>query len=341
VTSFARTVPLLLTFLLSAIAAAQPAEKEPASLRERAETLDQFLRQSPARFVEESLALADEYERLAKRTPNAKPSPGDQGTVVTILQRAASATRYQLGKPAQAIDLYRRAGALQEQQYRPSGGLVFGEDIADIQQFDLGDRAAAAATLRRLRDLYKPLAGSKDELTVWYVWKAKWIDAEIAWLESGKPYTGNIDAAAMTGFIPQIYFGAGAGAVGGVLLDPTLNIYDSDAVPAAELEKKLSALRPSHSTFLQTWMFAARLPTPAAVQKWLTRNDPGGYWTASLLILAAVAERDLDPSEDPRFNVVASLIRTESNQPTAIALLARQYAKNHRLPPPMKLNIGH
>ena len=145
----------------------------------------------------------------------------------------------------------------------------------------------------------------------------------------------------MRGFIPQIYYGAGAASMGGIPLDLTLNIYETGTVPPAELEKKLAALAPSHSTFLQTWMFATRLSTPAAVQKWLTRNDPGGYWTASLLTLAAVAERDLAASENPQSNVVAALIRTESNKPTAIALLAREYAKKHRLPPPMKLNIGH
>lgn len=339
--SFARTVSLLLMFMLSAIATAQPAEKELASLRKRAEALNQWQQQSPARFVEESLALADEYDRLAKRDPDVKQGRGDQGAMVMILRRAASASRYQLRKPAQAIDLYRRAGALQAQQYPPSGGLAFGDDIADIQQFDLRDRVAAAATLRRLRDLYKPQPGSRNEMADWYVWKAKWIDAEIAWLESGKPYTGNIEAAAMIGFIPQFYFGGGADSLAGVPLDPALNMYESGSLPAAEIERKLSALPPSHSTFLRTWMFATHLSTPAAVQKWLTRNDPGGYWAASLLTLAAVAERDLDPSENPRSNVVASLIRTESNQPTAIALLAREYAKKHRLPPPMKLNIGH
>lgn len=131
------------------------------------------------------------------------------------------------------------------------------------------------------------------------------------------------------------------GTVASVPLDPALNVYEQTSLPPAEIEKKLAALPPSHSTFLQTWLFANKLPSPAAAQKWLTRNDPAGYWTASLLTLAAVAERDLDATADPRSNVVAALVRTESKKPTAFALLAREYAKTHRLPPPMKLNIGH
>ncbi len=327
---------LLHVLILAAVAAAQPAEQDRASLQKRARGL-QALMQSPARLVEESISIADAYDALAKSDPNAIP-PGERTEIVTILRRAASASRYPLKKPAQAIELYRRADALHAQQYPAMRGLMSAEEIADIQQFDLRDRAAAAATLRQARDFFKPLAANKgQELAEWYIWKANWLDAEIAYLATGKPFTGNIDAATMTGFIPQIYYGGGAASLASL----PLGIEDPESASPAEIEKKLAEQPASHSTFLRTWMYAARLATPAAVQKYLSSNDPGGYWTASLLTLAAVAERDLDADADPRSNVVAALIRTESNQPTAIALLAREYAKKHRLPPPMKLDIGH
>jgi hypothetical protein len=331
---------LLVALILSVVAAAQPAEQERASLQKRARSL-QALMQSPARLVEESISIVDAYDALAKRDPNAIP-PGERMEIVTILRRAASASRYPLKKPAQAIELYRRAGALHAQQYPAMHGVVNAEEIADIQQFDLRDRAAAAATLRQVRDFFKPPAANKrQELAEWNIWKANWLDAEIAYLQTNKPFAGNIDAAAMTGFIPQIYYGGGAESLVSMPSAVTLDIQDPETASAAEIEKKLTEQPASHSTFLRTWMYATRLATPEAVQKYLSRNDPGGYWTASLLTLAAVAERDLDADADPRSNIVAALIRTESNQPTAIALLAREYAKKHRLPPPMKLDIGH
>lgn len=289
--------------------------------------LEPLLRESPARFIEESLKLASAKDI---RTEEA----------VQLLARAASAARFVVKNPRQAIDIYGRANALHKTEFPQAGGYAYAEEIADIQQFDLNDRAAAAATLEELRKLYatSPAGG---ESAAWFVWKAKWLDAEIAWLRSGKKFDGAIDATAMTGFIPQIYYGAGTVAMVAGTLDPAINPFDPREVPPEELEKKLSAIAPSHSTFLWTWMFAIRLPTTAAVRHWLERNDPAGYWSASMLTLAAVAERDLEPDANPQFNVVAALIRSEEGKPTALALLAREYAKTHKLPPPMKLSIGH
>lgn len=332
---------LFVWFLLSGAVAGQESglakELEPLKQRERA--LEQLLRDSPERFVTESLALSAAYHAAGKRHANVKQSVGARGQAVTILTRAAFATRYILRQPERAIDLYRRAAALHAEQYPATRNVAFHEDIADIQQFDLRDHSAAATTLEQLRTFAAARATDKGELAEWGTWKVKWLDAEIAHLRTKKPYTGNVDQAAMTGFIAQLYYGAAT--VASVPLDPALNVYSETSLSPGEIETKLAALPVSHTTFLQTWMFATKLPTPAAAQKWLTRNDPAGYWSASLLTLAAVAERDLDAAADPRFNVVAALIRTPSKKPTAFALLARQYAKKHRLPPPMKLNIGH
>jgi hypothetical protein len=186
-----------------------------------------------------------------------------------------------------------------------------------------------------LRSAYAPFIDRDQELAAWYSWKTQWLEAEIAYLESGKPFSGEIDTRALTGFMPQLYYGAGREAMG-TIADPALNIFNPTAVPAAELEAKLLALRPSHSTFLQTWIFATRLPNAAAVRKWLARNDPGGFWAASLLTLAAIGDRDFtDADAGGEGNVMEMLIRGEKGQPTPVALLAREYAKSHKLPPPI------
>jgi hypothetical protein len=304
------------------------------ALRKREQGLDALLQKSPARFVEESIAIADAYGQMDRRSDKI----GRRADVATILRRAAAASRFSLAQPVQAIELYRRAGALQDELFPQSAGLGFAENIADLQQFDLHDRAAAAATLRRARPFYQSHFQPKGEMAAWMTWKLQWLDAEVAYLETGKPFRGKVDAKPMMGFLGQIYFGAGGEAVGGVPLDPALNAYAPNALPPAELEKKVAALPASHDTFLRTWLFVTRFTTPKAVQQWLTRNDPGGYWSASLLTLAAVADRDLTPSDT---SILATLVRTEEKKPTAIALLAREHAKQHPLPPKMRLAIGH
>ncbi|HYC60455.1 MAG TPA: hypothetical protein VEK79_12900 [Thermoanaerobaculia bacterium] len=332
---------LFLGFLLSETVTGQERQlqQDLAPLEKRVRALEQLLRDAPERFVTESLELSAAYHEAAKRHAKVTQSAGARSDAVTILIRAAFATRQILRQPERALDLYRRAAALHAERYPSAREAAFRDEIADIQQFDLRDHAAAANTLERLREFEKAHATNQGEMAGWSAWRAQWLDAEITYLRSKKAFAGTVNAAAMTGLIAQIYYGAGT--VGSVPLDPALNIYSETSLSPAEIETKLAALPASHTTFLQTWMFATKLPTPAAAQKWLTRNDPAGYWSASLLTLAAVAERDLDASADPKSNVVASLIRTESRKPTAFALLARQYAKTRRLPPPMQLNIGH
>jgi hypothetical protein len=315
-------------------------ETELAPLEKRKRALEELLAQSPARFIEESLALADAYESLAKRHAAEPRSRGIGEDATATLSRAASAARFRANDPRQAIDLYRRAGAMHKSHFPPAGDFTYAEEIADIQQFDLKDRAAAAATLGALRTFFAQLP-TGGELAEWNVWKMKWLEAEIAWLRSGKSFDGAVDAVALTGFIAQLYYGFGAGTVWPAPLDRAFNPSESRSLSPAELENILSAAPGSHNVFQRTWTLAVRLPAPAAVRVWLTRNDPGGFWTASMLTLAALADRDVDPAADPGFDIVALLVRTQDRKPTALALLAREYAKTHKLPARMDLRTGH
>jgi hypothetical protein len=304
--------------------------KELAALQTRSEALNRLLETSPERFVSESLALADAYSALAKGEPAASGGAGgSRSQAMTLLGRAASVVRFAMKEPRRAIELYRRAAAMNTQH--PS--LAYSEEIADILQFDLKDRVAAANVLKSLRTAY-PASMLGSELGAWYRWKLQWIEAEISFLETGKAFNGTIDATTLSGFMPQLYYGAGAQSVGAVLIDRSLNMFDPDAAPAAQLEAKLLAVPASHTAFLQNWIFAVRLPTPVAVRKWLDRNDPAGFWTASFLSLAAIGDRDFTNADaGGEGNVIEMLIRDSKGRPTSAALLGREYAKTHKLPP--------
>jgi hypothetical protein len=101
-------------------------------------------------------------------------------------------------------------------------------------------------------------------------------------------------------------------------------------------DKTADARRPSHTNFLLAWRYAARLPSKEAAAAWLERNDPAGFWRASLLTFAAIRDRSLPPSGGFGFGGYEAsfdLVRLPSGQPTAFALLAREYAKTHVIPP--------
>lgn len=336
--------PLAMSLLLSialVLAATQPLtdaglSSEVDALEARARKVEELRPRSPEQYVTESLALAEAYAQLARRYAAFPRSQGAGMEGVTHRMRAAGAARYALKDPRKAIEIYRRAAALQEQAH-PGGKLAFHEVIADIQQFDLGDRAAAASSLEELRKTYAAV-DSRGELAAWHLWMAKWLDAEIAWLRTGKRFDGPIDGKLLPGIFPQLYFGIGRATLAGGIIDPQLNPYSDVTMSPAEVEKKLAALPPSHDMFLRTWIFAAHLPTAAAARQWLARNDPGGFWTGSLLTFVAVFDRDPARLEDAE--AVTSLVRTKSGKPTGFALLSREYAKTHPIPK-VDMKFGH
>jgi hypothetical protein len=340
-----RSIAALFAAALALAAGAQPTglEAELAPLQKRQSALEMTLRQSPARFIEEATALASAYASVAKKYSANPRSTSARSDAAALLARAADAARYLVKNPRQAVELYRRAAAIHAAAFShvPAAAMVYDAAIADVLQFDARDRAAAAAALEPQRTFYSTPLPAGTELREWYVWKSKWLDAEIAWLRTGKPFAGTIDSEAMLGFIIELYYGAGAAAVSAVSIDPALNPYGgAEPIPAAELEKKLDSLPPSHTTFLRTSMFVSRLESKAAVERWLSRNDPGGYRRASMLTLAAVLDRDYNASEGGTQSL-HPMVRTDGGKPTALALAARDYAKTHKLPAPMKIELGH
>ena len=231
--------------------------------------------------------------------------------------------------PRKAIELYRRAAELHGRDTPPGSPLVMNEEIADIQQFDLHDNAAAAATLDALRSLSATFS-SRDELAAWYAWKNRWLDAEAKYLRTGKRFTGPLSPEQASGIVAQLYYG-GAGALD-FEISPGLNPYEPTQLTPQEIEKRLAALPASHGMFQLTWIFATQLPTATAARKWLERNDPGGFWMESLLTIAEAADRRAGTKTDSS-DPIAMLVRTRDGRPTGFALLARERAKAPRATP--------
>ena len=236
------------------------------------------------------------------------------------LMKAADAARYKQRDPRRAIELYKQAA-----QDRPG---ALDDLIADIEQFDLGDRAAAATRLETLRKAMPPV-NSRNQFASLYAWKREHLDAEIIWLKTGKPYDGTLGRGAIAGTFQAFFFGAGVHITNSGSLDPDLNPYSPPSIPPEALARKLMALPPSHTMFLRYWILAMTLP-PKDLRAWMTRNDPGGFLAASLLTLGALADRAATAGATD--SMLLQCARTKSGQPTGLALLGREYAKKHKLP---------
>jgi hypothetical protein len=303
-------------------AAVAPLEHRLASIAKLKET-------SPQQYVEAMLVWIDDLAAVGEKFESVSQSQGVRGRAMRELMKLAGFVRTKMQAPERAIAIYRRAAERGAKARPQFGALEMYEQIADIDEFDLNDRVAAATTFRQIRDVTAGVGKqSRADYQAWEEWRRKWLDAEIAFLENGRRFDGPITAADLSGFAQQIYFLAGAAES-----DLPFNIYEvPDRLPAATRDKLLR-LPGSHGMFLHTWMYAARLQSAADAQVWLDRNDRAGFWTASLLALAAVADRTIGETPiDTKRDVVSSLARMPSGQITGFAILGRGYAKNHVLP---------
>ncbi|HKR63251.1 MAG TPA: hypothetical protein VJZ00_05925 [Thermoanaerobaculia bacterium] len=273
-------------------------------LYDRQHALEALRETAPERYVTETLAWSEELAKVGQTFRAVSQSQGILGDAETRMRKTADFVRRIQRDPKRAIAIYRRAAELHDLQY-PNfpKGLASLLQIADTQEYDLNDHAAAAATLRPF--LQYAQGGS--------------LAAELAYLEHGKTFTGPLTKEDLPICGQSLYFGFGADETAGEGLAPDLNPF-ADAVPLAPATRaKLLALPPSHSMFMRTWIFAARLEDPNDARTWLERNDKAGWWRACVLTLSAIGDKNSKVDGVP-----AMLARTPSGKPSGFALLARR-----------------
>ncbi|MEA2237244.1 MAG: hypothetical protein QOC81_1968 [Thermoanaerobaculia bacterium] len=326
---------LLVAFALTALAeppAVTQAEMNKAAggLERRFAEIAKLKETAPGDYVNAMQSWIDDLARNEDKYRSSSQNYRMRYSAVMEWMKLADFARTKLHAPARAISIYQRA-----EGHVAKGRPVFGmhDLIADIYEFDLNDRAAAAATFRQLRDAYAGMPKQRRaDYAAWDGWKKKWLDAEIAFLENGRRFEGALTAADLTGFQQQIYFGAGMVITNGEP-DASFNPYEApDTLPAATHDKLLR-IPGSHTTFLRVWLYAVRLRSTADARAWIERNDRAGFWADSLLTLAAVTDRlSKEEQGNPRRDVGAMIVRLPSGDVTGMALLGREYAKSHALP---------
>ncbi|HET9650969.1 MAG TPA: hypothetical protein VFP36_02200, partial [Usitatibacter sp.] len=163
------------------IARQQPIQRE----RHELEALRQT---QPGRYVKdmppllEALAkLADEYADL----PQARV--GLRQEIANEYMRVGHVARFRLNRPAEGLASYEAASRNVEDM----GAFA----VADTWQFDLGDKAKALASYRRLLEANRAKVPSTNDIEAGAAaWQRRWLEAQIAWLERGERFAGPVTA---------------------------------------------------------------------------------------------------------------------------------------------------
>jgi hypothetical protein len=335
---------LILAVILASSSGAQPASGAPTAaemdaaaqpIREKLMVLMKARDVTPERYVSESIACAEQLSALADRFSKVKQSGGVRSEAISQMMKTADFVRTRMNDPRRAITIYARAAAIDTRPYPWPAGTSMDGKIADIQEYDLNDHAAAAATLRRSRAIaqkFAALESQRQDQTGGPRWDPRWFDVEIAFLEQGTTYTGVITENDLRLFQETLFFGTALDRLNSNPLGPDLDVYDEKRTLSPEARKHLFALIPSHSTFLRTWVFAARLTNKEDARRWLTSNDKAGFWRACLLALAAIADRKASLHGDSTSPDVLYFVRTADGKPNGFALLGREFAARNPLP---------
>ena len=225
--------------------------------------------QDPARYAKEWRALIDRRAAEVGAYADLPASVGARGDLAREYNALASFLRFQLRRPDEAIAAYQSAGKLRG----PPGSFDMSAiAIADIQRFDKRDAGKAIEQYRAaLASLEKAAPEMRSEDARAWVVLRRWLGHEIAYLQSGKPFSARVDREDLGAV--QVW----------LLLATALQEMPNEPIRTAPT---LAALPPSQFHLASALAGLFDLP-PAAILAFLAKHDPAGYLSAALLTLAS------------------------------------------------------
>ena len=251
------------------------------------------LKQSdPARYSDEMLRYCTEFERINREFADVRSPMLRWSDLAKEYVSLATYHRFARHEPQKAIALYRKAADLPLQGRDVSFPALFPATlIADTLQFDLKDKAGAAAQYRAAADAVRAQrAQAQDDYRHMLDWWVDWLDFEARFLTNDKRYSGRAGKREAQAFFVMASFSTMA----------AWSVTDSNALatlqrPGNDVDAKavdaLFAQAPaSRTTLAATLMLLARLPDAKSVLRHLARNDPSGYWTASIFAARAALD---------------------------------------------------
>jgi hypothetical protein len=197
----------------------------------------------------------------------------------------ANVVRFRQRRPKQAIELYDIA--------RAKGNAIAGFAIADTLQYDLRDNKAALAEYRKLvMPMPTPPPGAmQNEEIALSVWAQRWLAAQIAFLETGKKFSGALKPEDMA-VVVLLMAGPGQndtfdlmGSMKALSLSPQASADDR-----AEATRKLNALPTSSFALQASAILVPALADADSILAYLGRQDPAGFATACFFGFLEVSE---------------------------------------------------
>jgi hypothetical protein len=305
---------------VAALAAAQTTTRDEAAaaarsaeLQKRTEALTAGRYKIIALLKADTAAFVKAYEEYIAAEEALVREYGDLQSATGLKQKVGSeylaigdVVRFRLKQTGRALELYRAA-----ERYGGFGTFA----IADLQQFDLGDKAAALSTLRRLVD--PPGAPVSDNDTEAFIqrFSRAWLAHQIAYLSDGRKFSGTLDMQDCSGGAIIMAYGMGNNEFNELGLAQFMPLYqyaEQGKAPhddSVRLAAAFADLPSSNLVLMRTAMFVGIFPDAPSILRYLARNDPAGYSSACFF---AVLTRTTNPAvieaakEFNRANHVAS-----------------------------------
>jgi hypothetical protein len=186
--------------------------------------------------------------------------------------------RFRLRDPRRALELYGRA------ERAGMGLAIFAQ--GDTWQFDLRDKQRAIAEYRRnLEKLAQvEMTGNRGESFV--AWGRHWLTSQIAYLESGRTFTGAIGRDDIAGVGILTMFAAMPPGK-----DDDLGLFPGGEIDPKDIPRRLADLPPSGWTLMRAASLLGGMPDAKGILAFLARNDPAGYASACFFGLVDLTAR--------------------------------------------------
>jgi tetratricopeptide (TPR) repeat protein len=177
--------------------------------------------------------------------------------------------RFGLGQPDAAMEAYQAAARVQPADSLDIASLA----IADIARFDKGDKARAVEHYRRaIASVSGKWSGPNQDLAAGI---NRWLGAEIAYLETGRLFSGTLDKPDLATAELWLYLTS-----------------RQEPLPMGRDADILARLTPSQLQIGRVYP-AILLYSPDEMLAIFAKHDPAGYLTAAILALAL--QRDASP----------------------------------------------
>jgi tetratricopeptide (TPR) repeat protein len=279
----------------------------------------------PDKYVVAQLQYLEKLGKLSKEYEDVGGATGLRNRIAEDYVALGNFVRFKLKQPAKAIHLYERA----------PDSLVAQIAAADAARFDLRDRVGAIRHYERALDMLKDKRVVGEDLDVPVsTWMGTWIGHEIAYLKTGRLFTGILSHDDLIGFSFILFWGASMMQAGVIEFSPdaialTQSAHQGKVVTLGErnmLAKELDKLPASHFSLFSSLGAATMLPNAGAVLHYFGKHDPAGYLTASLLgAVDLLNKQPANPGSE------LALLPGARVDPEMLDLASQRFFKKHRI----------